>query len=51
MPWAINAEIYPQWARSSGIAVATATNWIFNLIVSLTFLTLMENITKQGYLL
>jgi SP family myo-inositol transporter-like MFS transporter 13 len=48
MPWTINSEIYPQWARSTGNALATATNWIFNLLVSMTFLSLMEAITKQG---
>lgn len=48
MPWTINAEIYPMWARSTGNAVATSTNWIFNLIISLTFLTLSTAITRQG---
>ena len=48
MPWVVNSEIYPLWARSTGSACATAVNWIFNLLISLTFLDLMENITKQG---
>ena len=48
MPWTINSEIYPTWARSTGNALSTTTNWVFNLFVSLTFLTLMENITKYG---
>ena len=48
MPWTVNSEIYPTWARSTGNALATTTNWTFNLFVSLTFLTLMENITKYG---
>ena len=48
MPWTINSEIYPLWARSVCFSISTAFNWFFNLIVSLTFLTLTEYITKQG---
>lgn len=50
MPWTINSEIYPMWARGTGNAIATAVNWVFNLIVSFTFLTMTENITKHGEL-
>ncbi|CAD5117480.1 unnamed protein product [Dimorphilus gyrociliatus] len=48
MPWTINAEIYPLWARSTGNAVATSVNWISNLIISMTFLSLTDAITKYG---
>ncbi|XP_066996828.2 proton myo-inositol cotransporter [Anabrus simplex] len=48
MPWTINSEIYPMWARSFCSSVATSTNWIFNLLVSMTFLSLTEWLTKEG---
>lgn len=48
MPWTLNSEIFPLWARSKGIASATAVNWICNLIIALTFLNLMKWITRYG---
>ncbi|CAG5118305.1 unnamed protein product [Candidula unifasciata] len=48
MPWTINSEIHPLWARSTGNALSAATNWVFNLLVSMTFLTMTETITKYG---
>ncbi|XP_049954349.1 proton myo-inositol cotransporter-like [Schistocerca serialis cubense] len=48
MPWTINSEIYPTWARSFCNSFATSTNYGCNLIVSMTFLTLTEVLTKEG---
>ncbi|KAF0292361.1 Proton myo-inositol cotransporter [Amphibalanus amphitrite] len=48
MPWTINSEIYPLWARGTCNAIATSCNWFFNLLVSLTFLTLTTAMTKHG---
>ncbi|BFZ08921.1 hypothetical protein BsWGS_11960 [Bradybaena similaris] len=48
MPWTINSEIYPLWARSTGNAASTFMNWTFNLIVSMSFISLTETLTRYG---
>ena len=48
MPWTINAEIYPAWARGTGSGLAASCNWLANLAVSLTFLTLVGALGRAG---
>ncbi|XP_042563392.1 solute carrier family 2 member 13b isoform X2 [Clupea harengus] len=48
MPWTINSEIYPLWARSTGNACSAGVNWTCNLLVSLTFLHVAEYLTYYG---
>ncbi|MEQ2206412.1 hypothetical protein XENOCAPTIV_029009 [Xenoophorus captivus] len=48
MPWTVNSEIYPMWARSTGNACSAGVNWIFNVLVSLTFLHVAEYLTYYG---
>jgi SP family myo-inositol transporter-like MFS transporter 13 len=48
VPWTVNAEIYPNWARSVGNSVATTANWASNLLVSITFLHLTRYLTRFG---
>ncbi|XP_059150758.1 proton myo-inositol cotransporter-like [Physella acuta] len=46
--WTLNAEIYPLWARSSCNAISSCVGWLCNIIFTLNFLTLAENITMYG---
>ncbi|XP_034530076.1 proton myo-inositol cotransporter-like [Notolabrus celidotus] len=48
MPWTINSEIYPLWARSTGNACAAGVNWTFNILVSVTFLHMAQYFTYYG---
>ncbi|KAG9335896.1 hypothetical protein JZ751_003553 [Albula glossodonta] len=48
MPWTVNSEIYPLWARSTGNACSAGVNWIFNVLVSLTFLHVAQYLTYYG---
>ena len=36
------------WGRSTGNSAATFVNWMFNLAVSMSFLSLTEVLTKEG---
>lgn len=42
VPWTVNSEIYPNQLQSIASSVAATFNWVFNFIVSMTFLTLMS---------
>ncbi|KAJ8381829.1 hypothetical protein SKAU_G00026070 [Synaphobranchus kaupii] len=48
MPWTVNSEIYPLWARSTGNACSSGVNWTFNVLVSLTFLHVAQYLTYYG---
>lgn len=41
MVWAITSELYPARYRATGVALATASNWLFNFLISFftTFIT------------
>lgn len=48
LPYVLMSELFPAAIRETGIAVASATSWLFNMLVALTFLSLVEWIGLAG---
>lgn len=44
LPYVLMAELFPSAIRERGIAVASATSWLFNAIVAATFLSVVQGI-------
>jgi len=44
----MSAEIFPTRVRAVGAAISTFANWVANLLVSVTFLSLVNAIGQQG---
>jgi len=42
--WILCSEIQPLKSRDFGIACSTTTNWVSNMIIGATFLSLLEGI-------
>jgi SP family galactose:H+ symporter-like MFS transporter len=42
LPYVLMAEMFPSAIREQGIAAASATSWLFNALVALTFLSAVE---------
>lgn len=47
-PWVVQSEIFPLSVRGKGNGISTAVNWICNLIISTTFLSMTHTMTVAG---
>ncbi|CAK0782513.1 hypothetical protein CVIRNUC_005731 [Coccomyxa viridis] len=48
VPWAVNAELYPQQMRGLGAGAAATANWLTNAVISHTFLPLTQAVGGSG---
>ena len=48
LPFVLMSEVFPLAARSRGMSIAAASAWLLNLLVSFTFLTLLEALGTGG---
>ena len=42
LPWVINSEIYPTWARGQAASLSSFFNWFANMLQLLTFLSMVD---------
>ncbi|KAF2104429.1 H(+)-myo-inositol cotransporter [Rhizodiscina lignyota] len=48
VPFTYSAEAYPLYVREYGMALATATTWFFNFVLSITWPSLLTAFKPQG---
>jgi len=48
--WALPAEVFPSSSRSKGVALATATVWLFNFVVGVATPPMIESIGFGVYI-
>ncbi len=48
LPYVLMSELFPTAIRESGIAMASATSWLFNALIAFTFLSLVTAISLSG---
>ena len=44
LPWVINSEIYPTWARGQAASLSSLFNWFTNILLLLTFLSMVDGL-------
>ena len=44
LPWLINSEIYPTWARGQAASLSSLFNWFTNVLLLLTFLSMVDGL-------
>ena len=47
LAWTMIAEIFPNKVRGKGVSIASGSNWIANLLVGLTFLWMVKDVSTQ----
>ncbi|HEY7347725.1 MAG TPA: MFS transporter [Ktedonobacterales bacterium] len=46
--WLMSSELFPNRLRATGASISSLFNWIANLAVSITFLTLIDVTSRPG---
>jgi len=46
--WLLIAEVFPTRVRNIGMSMATLSNWVFNFIVALSFLSIVDYLGASG---
>jgi SP family galactose:H+ symporter-like MFS transporter len=42
LPYVLTSEVFPLRVRARGMSLATAASWLLNMVVAMTFLSLLE---------
>ncbi|MER1967191.1 sugar porter family MFS transporter [Castellaniella sp. GW247-6E4] len=51
LPYVLMSELFPSALREKGIAAASAVSWLFNALIALTFLSIVETVGLDGAML
>ncbi len=51
LPYVLMSELFPSALREQGIALASAVSWLFNALIALTFLSIVEAMSLSGAML